>query len=67
MFFLQIHFLRSILRRHHTDRIPDGLPAKVPVEQESLFMFKTSDRNGKNRNPKDSCRNRQPCLRVRLS
>ena len=34
-FFLQIHFLRSILLRHHTDQIPDGIPAKVPADQES--------------------------------
>jgi hypothetical protein len=33
--FLQIHFLRSFLRRPHTDRIPDGLPGKVPAEQKS--------------------------------
>jgi len=32
--FLQIHFLRSFLRRSHTYRIPDDLPGKVPVEQE---------------------------------
>ena len=34
-FFLQIHYLRRFLCRPHTDRIPDGLPAKVPAEQES--------------------------------
>jgi hypothetical protein len=31
--FLQIHFLRSFLRSPHTDRIPDGLPGKVPAEE----------------------------------
>ena len=35
VFFLQIHYLRRFLCRPHTDRIPDGLPAKVPAEQES--------------------------------
>ena len=29
IFFYQIHFLRSILRRPHTDRIPEGVPKKV--------------------------------------
>ncbi len=46
-YFLQIHFLRSILRLPHTDRIPDGLPAKVPAEQKSWYLFKTSNRNRK--------------------
>jgi hypothetical protein len=27
-FFYQIHFLRSILRRPNTDRIPEGVPKK---------------------------------------
>ena len=29
VFFLQIHFLRSILRRPHTNRIPDDVPKKL--------------------------------------
>ena len=30
VFFEQIHFLRSILRRPHTDMIPEGAPKKFP-------------------------------------
>ena len=31
--FLQIHFLRSILHRPHTDRIPDGSGIVIPVKK----------------------------------
>jgi hypothetical protein len=30
--------LRNFLRRPHTDRLPDDVPVKVTVEQESLFL-----------------------------
>jgi hypothetical protein len=54
----KVHFevLHSFLNEHYTYQFPNGLPAKVTVEQESRFLFKT---NAKNRNPKDSCRNMQ--------
>jgi len=42
-FFLQIYFLHSILRRPHTDRIPDDVPKKLQRNRNRVsFEKKTS-------------------------
>jgi hypothetical protein len=41
------------------DKSCTGPPIKVTAEQKSWFLQKKCHRNGKNRNPEDSCRNYQ--------
>jgi hypothetical protein len=64
VFVQQIYFLRCFLRRPHTDRFPDDVPKKLRRNRNRDSCEKKGDRNGKNRNPEDSCRNMQPSLPI---
>ena len=59
-FFLQIYFLHSILRRPHTDRIPDDVPKKLQRNRNRVSCEKKHHRSWANKNPEGSCRNYQP-------
>jgi hypothetical protein len=60
VFVKQIDILCSFLWWPHTDRFPDEVPKKLQRDRNYDSCKKKRHRSGKNRNPEDSCRIRQP-------